>query len=232
MTKKIRRTEINIETRKLTIIRSHGKSNPVYCRRCQKPVTAFSPVKINKMKQFSSVELIEITHGGKAVGAKDISVTSRFKHDAEFFFDREMVKANTLEIVKPLAEITFLKQNESPLWREGFEYELKIKPFGLFNLWGTHYLEVVSIDRAAMTIVTREKNNLCAVWNHTLTFKKTADNETEYTDRIIFYAGKLTGLLSYFLVYSYKKRHRNWNKLLTKIQESGLSSGQRRSVGE
>jgi NAD-dependent SIR2 family protein deacetylase len=42
MTKKIRRTEINMVTRKLTIIRSHGKFNQVYCQRCQKSVTAFS----------------------------------------------------------------------------------------------------------------------------------------------------------------------------------------------
>ena len=171
------------------------------------------------MKQFSNIKPIEITHGGKAVGAKDISVTSLFKHDTDFFFGEEMIKANTLEIVKPLAEIRFLKQNEdSPLWLEGFEYELEIKPFGLFNLWGTHRIEVVSIDKSATTIITREKNDLCEVWDHTLTFSKTADNETEYTDRIIFYAGKPTNFLATFLVYSYRKRHRNWNKLLKKIK--------------
>lgn len=172
------------------------------------------------MKQFSGIKPIEIKRDGKAVGAKDVSVTSLFKHETEFFFAQEMIKANTLEIVRPLAEIAFLKQNDdSPLWREGFEYELEIKPFGLFNLWGTHYIEVVSIDESATTIITREKNDVCTIWDHTLTFKKTAANETEYTDRIIFYAGKLTNFLSFFLVYSYKKRHRNWNELLTTIKD-------------
>ena len=172
------------------------------------------------MKQFSSVKLIEITHSSETINAKDISVTSLFKHETEFFFAQEMIKANTLEIVKPLAEIKFLKQNDdSPLWREKFKYELEIKPFGLFNLWGTHHIEVVSIDNSATTIITREKNDLCEIWDHTLTFKQNAANETEYTDRIIFHAGKLTDFLSSFLVYSYKKRHRNWNDLLMKIKD-------------
>lgn len=171
------------------------------------------------MKQFSSIKPIEITHGGKAVSAKDISVTSLFKHETEFFFAQEMIKANTLEIVKPLAEIRFQKQtDDSPLWLEHFKYELEIKPLGLFNLWGTHHIEVVRIDQSATTIVTREKNDICEVWDHTLTFKKTADGGTEYTDRIIFFAGKLTDFLANFLVYSYKKRHRNWDKLLTRNQ--------------
>ncbi len=170
------------------------------------------------MKQFSSVESVEITRGGKTFGAKDISVTSLFKHETRFFFDQEMIKANTVETVKPLAEIKFLKQNDdSPLWRAGFVYELEIKPFGLFNLWGKHYIEVVSIDTASTTIITRERNDICTVWDHTLTFKETADGETEYTDRIIFCGGRLTDFLTSFLVYSYKKRHRNWDKLLTGI---------------
>lgn len=174
---------------------------------------------LSEMKQFSSIKPIEIQHAGEMVGAKDISVTSLFKHETEFFFAQEMIKANTLEIVKPLAEIGFLKQNDdSALWREGFEYELEIKPLGLFNLWGTHHIEVVRIDKPATTIITREKNDVCKVWDHTLTFSKTAGNETEYTDRIIFYAGKLTNFLASFLVYSYKKRHRNWDKLLTQIK--------------
>ena len=172
------------------------------------------------MKQISSIKPIEIMHGGETVGAKDISVTSIFKHETKFFFAQEMIKANTLEIVKPLAEIKFLKQNEdSALWCAGFEYELEIKPFGLFNLWGTHHIKVVGINRSATTITTRERNDVCTVWNHTLTFKKNAADETEYTDRIIFYAGKLTDFLSSFLVYSYKKRHKNWDKLLTKIKD-------------
>jgi len=171
------------------------------------------------MKQFSSIKPIEIMQDGKAVGAKDISVTSVFKHETKFFFAQEMIKANTLEIVRPLAEIKFHKQNDdSPLWRENFNYELEIKPFGIFSLWGNHHIEVVSIDEAATTIVTREKNDVCTIWNHTLTFNKTADNETEYTDRIIFYAGKPTNFLASFLVYSYKKRYRNWDKLLKKIK--------------
>ena len=52
MTKKIRRTEINIETRKLTVIRSRGKLQ-VYCPRCQKTVTAFSFVELAEILQMT-----------------------------------------------------------------------------------------------------------------------------------------------------------------------------------
>lgn len=42
MMKQIRRTEINIETRKITTIRATGRLNPIYCRICEKPVATFS----------------------------------------------------------------------------------------------------------------------------------------------------------------------------------------------
>ena len=58
MIKKIRRTEINIETRKITIIRSRGKFDQVYCQRCQKSVTAFSFEQIAAISQTVATENI------------------------------------------------------------------------------------------------------------------------------------------------------------------------------
>lgn len=66
MTKKIRRTEIIIETRKLTIIRSHGKSDRVYCRSCQKLVTAFSFEQLAAISQAATAgdfHQVETIHG-------------------------------------------------------------------------------------------------------------------------------------------------------------------------
>lgn len=109
-----------------------------------------------------------------------------------------------------------LKENQdSEYWKEGFDYELVIKPFGLMNIWGIHRIKVVSIDRTKTEIITVEKNNICKVWNHKLTYKKIGENQTEYTDGVTLYAGWLTSVLSHFLIYSYKKRHQNWDKLLT-----------------
>ena len=109
-----------------------------------------------------------------------------------------------------------MKENQdSEYWKEGFEYEIVIKPFGLLNIWGVHHIKVISIDKTKTEIITVEKNKICKVWNHKLTFKKIGENQTEYTDEVTLYAGWLTSILSHFLVCSYKKRHQNWDKLLT-----------------
>jgi hypothetical protein len=168
------------------------------------------------MKQNSKIEPAIIKYKGKFVKGKIVSVSSFFNHNIDNFFAQELIRKNTSRIVRPLAVINFLKENQdSEFWKEGFDYELLIKPFGLINIWGVHHIKVVSIDKLKTEIVTIEKNNICKVWNHKLTFKKINVNETEYTDEVTLYAGWLTNILSYFLIYSYKKRHKNWDKLLT-----------------
>ncbi len=167
------------------------------------------------MKQLSTLISAKINYNNKYVNGKIVSISSYFNHNADHFFSQELIKQNTAKIVKPLAHILFLKENkDSGFWKEGFDYELEIKPFGLLNVWGVHHIKVVSIDKQKTEIITIEKNNICKVWNHKLTFKKVSENETEYTDEVTLYAGCLTGILSYFLIYSYKKRHQNWRKLL------------------
>jgi hypothetical protein len=167
------------------------------------------------MKQISKLISTKIHYSNKSVNGKIVSVSSYFDYNTDMFFLQELIKQNTIKIVKPLAHISFLKENQdSEFWKEGFNYELEIKPFGLLNIWGVHHINVVSIDKQKTEIITIEKNNICKVWDHKLTFKKISENETQYTDEVTLYAGWLTGILSYFLIYSYRKRHQNWGKLL------------------
>lgn len=167
------------------------------------------------MKQISKNNSTKIEYNGKFVNAKTISVSSFFNHNTDNFFAHELIKKNTTIIVRPLAKIIFLKENkDSEYWKENFDYELEIKPFGLFNIWGTHHINVKRVDKQKTEIITIEKNNICKVWNHKLTFKNIGKHETEYTDEVTLYAGWLTNILSHFLIYSYKKRHQNWDKLL------------------
>ena len=168
------------------------------------------------MKQFSKLDKTKIEYKGKLVNSRTVSISSFFNHNTDMFFAQELIKKNTSIIVKPLAVIDFLKENnDSEYWKEGFDYELMIKPFGLMNIWGVHHIKVISIDKTKTEIITVEKNNICKVWNHKLTFKKIGENQTEYIDKVTLYAGWLTSILSYFLIYSYKKRHQNWDKILT-----------------
>jgi len=169
------------------------------------------------MKQFSKLDKTGIEYKGKLVSGRTVSISSFFNHNTDIFFAQELIKKNTSIIVRPLAVINFLKENnDSEYWKEGFDYELLIKPFGLMNIWGVHHIKVISIDKTKTEIITVEKNNICKVWNHTLTFKKIGENQTDYTDKVTLYAGWLTSILSYFLIYSYKKRHQNWDKILTR----------------
>ena len=167
------------------------------------------------MKQISTSGSMKIYFNDKYVNGKIISISSFFNHNTDNFFAQELIKQNTIKIVKPLAHIIFLKENKDlGYWKEGFTYELIIKPFGLFNIWGIHYINVVSINKQKNEIITIEKNNICKVWNHKLAFKKLTEHTTEYTDEVTLYAGWLTGVLSWFLIYSYKKRHKKLGQII------------------
>lgn len=111
-----------------------------------------------RLKQISSIIPIEHYFKNKNVKGKKISVSSYFDYNIDFFFSQELIKKNTLEIVKPLTSIQFIEQNlDSDLWKEGFTYELLVKPFGLTTIWGTHYLTVDKIDHEGTRIITIEK---------------------------------------------------------------------------
>lgn len=66
---KIRRTEITIETKSLTIIRINGKRQTAFCECCQKVVAAFAP---EQVAGFSRLSLAEVC---RRVEAKQIHLT-------------------------------------------------------------------------------------------------------------------------------------------------------------
>lgn len=53
----MRRTEITIETRSLTIIRINGAHYSVHCQHCRQTVTAFAPEQIAKALQLELAEI-------------------------------------------------------------------------------------------------------------------------------------------------------------------------------
>ncbi len=55
--RKIRRTEITIETHSVTIIRFKGNSSIAHCERCQKPVAALP---IEKFTELLRLDLMEV----------------------------------------------------------------------------------------------------------------------------------------------------------------------------
>ena len=81
------------------------------------------------------------------------------------------------------------------------------------------------MNKQKTQIVTSEKNNICKIWNHKLTFKKLSVNETEYTDELTLYAGRLTGILAHFLIYSYKKRQRKPGQISGSTKRPATKTG-------
>ena len=77
MVNKTRRTEIQIETRELTIIRVRGRQFSAYCGRCQKTVAAFTfeqvrsffPVAdIRRSIETKEIHLVEAENGSLVCG--------------------------------------------------------------------------------------------------------------------------------------------------------------------
>ena len=50
--------------------------------------------------------------------------------------------------------------------------------------------------------------------------KKLSVNETKYTDEVTLYAGRLTGILSHFLIYFYKKRHKKPGPIINSTKKA------------
>ena len=55
--KKIRRTEITIETHSITIIRTNAARNSVHCEQCCETVTAFAPEQVAAALRFDLAEV-------------------------------------------------------------------------------------------------------------------------------------------------------------------------------
>jgi hypothetical protein len=71
MTKQLRRTEINIETHKITKIRSTNRLNTIYCVICQKSVATFSIDQLESISQLmktKDVHLIQTIKGSLICG--------------------------------------------------------------------------------------------------------------------------------------------------------------------
>lgn len=60
MTKQIRRTEIKIETLKITIIRSHSRLNPIYCRICDREVSTISFEQLAAISQAATLDFHQV----------------------------------------------------------------------------------------------------------------------------------------------------------------------------
>lgn len=98
-------------------------------------------------------------------------------------------------------------------WVVDKTYRLRLSLFGFLPA-GEHRITLVTIDRAANLIESKESGALSPVWNHTIRFQPFGDGRLHYTDEIEIQAGLLTGVVWAFAQVFYRHRQRRWKKLL------------------
>ena len=98
-------------------------------------------------------------------------------------------------------------------WVVGKTYALRLSLFGFLPA-GEHRIRLVTIDRAANLIESKESGALSPVWNHTIRFQPFGDGKLHYSDEIEIQAGLLTGVVWAFAHVFYRHRQRRWRTLL------------------
>jgi hypothetical protein len=128
---------------------------------------------------------------------------------------QRLVEPGTLQFVAApmLAFVPLQPEAFRGRWVVGKDYELKLYLFGFIPL-GLHRIRLVSLDRAANTIVSRESGTLAPVWNHVIRFRQAGDGTLRYTDEIEIRAGWLTPAVWLFAHLFYRHRQRRWKALL------------------
>ena len=128
---------------------------------------------------------------------------------------RKIVEPKSLQFVAaPILHFEPLVAGElDGEWVVGKTYDLRLSLFGFLPA-GEHRITLVSIDRAANLIESKESGLLAPVWNHTIRFHPLENGRLHYTDEIEIRAGLLTGLVWAFAHLFYRHRQRRWKKLL------------------
>ena len=103
-------------------------------------------------------------------------------------------------------------------WVVGKTYPLRLFLFGFLPA-GEQRITLVTIDREANLIESKESGTLSPVWNHTIWFKPHGDGKLHYTDEIEIRAGLLTGVVWAFAHLFYRHRQRRWKELLRRRME-------------
>lgn len=142
------------------------------------------------------------------------SISTVFDCTAEQLWDEISRPASLRFVAAPLLYFEPLVAGDLDTeWVVGKTYALRLYLFGLVPLRG-HRITLVSIDRAANRIESKECGALSPVWNHTIRFQPFGDGRLHYTDEIEIQAGLLTGVVWAFAHVFYRHRQRRWRTLL------------------
>lgn len=106
------------------------------------------------------------------------------------------------------------KAPDSPYFIQDLLYILRPLSLGFIPVGGLHYIFVEEINHQQYFIQTRECNSITKIWDHKLSWEVTENGNVIYTDEIELYAGEMTPFFAWYLTKFYKKRHKNWFKLL------------------
>lgn len=146
-------------------------------------------------------------------------ISTTFDCTAEQLWDEISRPASLRFVSAPLLHFDPLVPGElDGEWVVGKTYALRLSLLGFLPA-GEHRITLVTIDRAANLIESKESGALAPVWNHTIRFYPLENGKLHYTDEIEIQAGLLTGVVWAFAHLFYRHRQRRWKKLLRQKME-------------
>lgn len=163
-----------------------------------------------KSEIFTKVEQISIEYKGQTVKAKKLIVRS----EIPMHIDRVWANVKTSDlfvfVTKRYATFKPTEGTFPKYWPLKDTLSTKTRIFGFLPFGGVRHLYVETISDNDHIIQTREWDRRAKVWDHKVTLVNAQNNKTLYTDEIIIYGGKMTGLITSFAKRFYKHRQKRW----------------------
>ena len=125
---------------------------------------------------------------------------------------RRILRIETLQyIAAPYATFSPVIPSTS-YWREGATFDFGLRVFGCIPM-GIHTVHIKRLDESTGFIQSEEHNKRVLIWNHKITLAPFGEDQTQYTDEVEIYAGRLTWIVILWAKAFYRHRQRRLRSL-------------------
>lgn len=166
-------------------------------------------------KAVIKVEPILIQYQGQTVKAEKLTVSSAIPMHIDSVWNNVKTSDLLIYVTKGYTKLKPKDGAFPKFWTEGDTVFTKSRIFGFLPFGGTRSLYFETISDSERIIQTREWDKKAKVWDHKISLEQTDENTTLYTDEIVIYGGKMTGLITSFAKRFYKHRQKRWQNVAT-----------------
>jgi hypothetical protein len=142
-----------------------------------------------------------------------VDVSTALDCSAAKAWDEVQKSALLLHVIRPLARITAVGQNDFPeRWSEGLTVQCRSYIFGFVPI-GVRTLHFDKVNARTYDIAIRESDPLVRQWNHAISVRPAGQDRCIYRDVIAIDAGALTFVVWAWASWFYRHRQRRWRAL-------------------